>query len=328
MGFSTKQNRALKRDVARDRIMTRQMNGRELSYIEGWHAIAEANRLFGFDGWDRETVEAKCVLGREMRGAFAAIYTAKVRITVRAGADRVVREGHGTGEGKGGSPGEAHDTALKAAETDATKRALATFGRPFGLGLYLRVPPARGSNASRRSSDHEQQSPSRFLSAEPARVEPAQPDQNAKPVANQEGSPRQLGKIDKSLLTFGEVPRRRNRNHLRFVATQPCLLCGRTPSDPHHLRFAQPRALGLKASDEFTVPLCRIHHRLLHQTSNEVAWWNDLEVDPLPVAKSLWDESRKRQAANNDKTPASMAHSGSTLEQTEHHDLAPVPDRT
>ena len=98
--------------------------------------ISEANRIFGFDGWSRETVESKCVLARENRGIFLAVYTARVRLTVQADGATIIREGHGTGEGRGPSPGEVHDIALKAAETDATKRALATFGKPFGLELY------------------------------------------------------------------------------------------------------------------------------------------------------------------------------------------------
>ena len=83
-------------------------------------------------------------------------------------------------------------------------------------------------------------------------------------------------KIDKSQLAIAEPKRLRDKAHLKFVASQPCLVCGRQPSDPHHLRFAQPRAIGLKVSDEFTVPLCRGHHRQVHQTGNEVAWWEML----------------------------------------------------
>ena len=136
MGFSAKQVQALKRDIDHRNIRTREAHGRELSYIAGWYAIAEANRIFGFDGWNRETVESKCVLTRENRGTFVAVYIAKVRITVQAAGRIIIREGHGSGEGRGTSPGEVHDIALKAAETDATKRALATFGKPFGLALY------------------------------------------------------------------------------------------------------------------------------------------------------------------------------------------------
>src|SRR5262245_28148397 len=108
MGFSVKQSRALRRGVDARQIRTREANGRELSYIEGWFAVSEANRIFGFDGWSRETVEAKCVLARENRGAFTAVYTAKVRITVQADGSTIVREGHGSGEGRGNFPGEVH----------------------------------------------------------------------------------------------------------------------------------------------------------------------------------------------------------------------------
>ena len=99
-------------------------------------------------------------------------------------------------------------------------------------------------------------------------------------------------KIDKSMLRFGEVRRHRDKAHLRFVALQPCLLCGRSPSDPHHLRFAQPRAMGRKNSDEFVVPICRTHHRQNHQVGDEVAWWKRSGIDPLPVANRLWAISR------------------------------------
>jgi hypothetical protein len=99
-------------------------------------------------------------------------------------------------------------------------------------------------------------------------------------------------KIDKSMLTFGELHRLRDKTHLRFVALQPCLLCGRSPSDPHHLRFAQPRTMGRKTSDEFVVPLCRAHHSQNHQVGDEVSWWKQNGIDPLPVANRLWGISR------------------------------------
>ena len=151
MGFSAKQSQALRRELSPRHVRHRVSNGRELSYIEGWHAIAEANRIFGLDGWDRETLDARCAITRETRGTFLVVYTARVRITVRAGGKIVVREGHGSGEGRGTSPGETHDLALKAAETDATKRALATFGKPFGLGLYLGARGGRAQHAARHS---------------------------------------------------------------------------------------------------------------------------------------------------------------------------------
>ena len=101
--------------------------------------------------------------------------------------------------------------------------------------------------------------------------------------------------IDKSVLTIPGPRRYRDREHLRHVVKQPCLICGRKPSDPHHLRHLQPRALGRKASDEFTVPLCRIHHRLVHRVGNEAAWWQDAGIDPIKAARKLWNETRVAQ---------------------------------
>jgi hypothetical protein len=97
--------------------------------------------------------------------------------------------------------------------------------------------------------------------------------------------------IDKSVLAFPEPRRIRDRDHVRFVAKQPCLICGRRPSDAHHLRFAQSRALGRKVSDEFTVPLCRGHHREVHQCGDEAMWWRAASVDPTAAAGALWRET-------------------------------------
>jgi hypothetical protein len=97
--------------------------------------------------------------------------------------------------------------------------------------------------------------------------------------------------IDKSVLALSEPRRVRDRDHVRHVAKQPCLICGRQPSDAHHLRFTQNRALGRKVSDEFTVPLCRGHHREVHRRSDEAAWWQKAGVDPIIEARTLWLET-------------------------------------
>jgi recombination DNA repair RAD52 pathway protein len=149
MGFSVKQNQALKRDLDHRHVRSREAHGREFSYLEGWYVLSEANRIFGFDGWSRETLETRCVLARENRGSFLAVYIARVRITVSAHGAVIFREGHGSGEGRGTSPGETHDIAVKAAETDATKRALATFGKPFGLELYRNGKAAKADKLNR-----------------------------------------------------------------------------------------------------------------------------------------------------------------------------------
>ena len=86
--------------------------------------------------------------------------------------------------------------------------------------------------------------------------------------------------------------RLRDKEHCKFVASQPCVVCGRTPSEAHHIRFAQPRALGRKVSDEYTVPVCRLHHRDLHGYGDEASWWAGVSIDPLPIALELWRRSR------------------------------------
>src|SRR5450830_311314 len=331
MGFSAKQVQALRRNLDSRHVRTREANGRELSYLEGWYAISEANRIFGFDGWNRETIESRCVLARENRGTFLAVYIARVRITVHADGATVIREGHGTGEGRGTSPGEVHDISLKAAETDATKRALATFGKPFGLALYgsgKTAPSPKISAPEPKLVDQGQHQvslpsdnttpiprPSRYYGrrqdlvtrdlAQGKRQLAVQPSVDTSIVP---ASPDLLpAQIDKSVLTIAEPRRLRDKAHLRFVASQPCLVCGRQPSDPHHLRFAQPRALGLKVSDEFTVPLCRDHHQQLHQAGNEVAWWHDFDIEALAIAKGLWEESRTKAFPTAAKTPQQQA---------------------
>jgi len=102
-------------------------------------------------------------------------------------------------------------------------------------------------------------------------------------------------KIDKTVLTIAEPKRIRDKANLKLVASQACLVCGRQPCDPHRLRFAQPGAIGMKVSDEFTVPLCRGYHQQLHQAGSEGAWWKDRGIDALEVAKELCGCSRAKQ---------------------------------
>jgi hypothetical protein len=102
--------------------------------------------------------------------------------------------------------------------------------------------------------------------------------------------------IDKSVLAIAAPRRYRNREHLRYVMQQACLICGRKPSDPHHLRYMQPRALGRKASDEFAVPLCRVHHRAAHRAGDERAWWQAAGIDPIKIARKLWQHTRVEEA--------------------------------
>jgi len=109
--------------------------------------------------------------------------------------------------------------------------------------------------------------------------------------------------IDKSALALSEPRRIRDRDHVKFVAQHPCLICGRQPADAHHLRFAQSRALGRRVSDEFTVPLCRGHHREVHRCGDEVAWWRQCGIDPTKTARILWLETRPLSAGSLSRQP-------------------------
>lgn len=141
MTFAAHQIAALEAPLDRAAVATRQQSGRSLSYVEGWHCISEANRIFGFGNWHRETVEMRLASERERAvgqgQGFGVSYISKVRVTVFAGDHAgIIREGYGTGHGIDRDLGLAHESACKEAETDAMKRALMTFGNPFGLALY------------------------------------------------------------------------------------------------------------------------------------------------------------------------------------------------
>ena len=143
--LSAGQTAALAAPLNRAHVQTRSQAGRSLNFLEGWFAISEANRIFGFDGWQRETIELRCVaeaqrpIGQDQKPGWGVTYIARVRIRLGSqakGGATLVREGSGAGHGIDTDLGLAHESALKEAETDAMKRALMTFGNPFGLALY------------------------------------------------------------------------------------------------------------------------------------------------------------------------------------------------
>jgi hypothetical protein len=120
------------------------------------------------------------------------------------------------------------------------------------------------------------------------------------------------GRIDKSGLSISTPRRIRDKEHLRYVASQPCIICGRSPGHAHHLRFAQPRALGRKVSDEWTVPLCVTHHRAVHGVGNEKQWWTEKGIDPIAHAVRLWWDTKHGGIEHENKTAA--AESGVVFE--------------
>ncbi len=156
---------------------------------------------------------------------------------------------------------------------------------------------------ARRIEDAFQERLTRFDSV--AGMSPS-PDNSSQPPRKRRSArpiqPTSAESIDKSELAYPEPRRVRDREHVRFVAKQPCLICGRKPSDPHHLRFTQHRALGRKVSDEFTVPLCRGHHHEVHRCGEEAAWWQKAGVDPAASARTLWLQTHPLLSTPAEKT--------------------------
>jgi len=290
MAFTETQIRKLRRRPNRKYIKTRQSEGREFRYLEGWHAIAEANRIFGFDAWNRETVWFECVWRQQQGTKYAAAYLARVRIVVQTDRHPVIREGSGAGEAIAATPGQAQELAAKAVETDATKRALSTFGKSFGLSLY--ATPEKNLQ-TKPSSQTEPASEADAVQPQKT-VQPSMNGHAVKKVAKPSAD--LAGTIDKSHLRLSEPRRLRNKAHLKFVALQPCLICGRRPAQAHHLTFAQPKAMGRKVSDEFAVPLCVGHHRELHGHGDERKWWQKHKIDPAEAALDLWETMRSRKS--------------------------------
>jgi DNA recombination protein Rad52 len=414
--FSEPQVKALSSKLSAKHVRTRQSGNLTLSYIEGWHAIAEANRIFGYDAWDRQTIAVKCVWEGLKGNRSACSYIARVRVRVRAGENgrcrEICREGCGSGHGVGLAPGEAHESAIKEAETDAMKRALSTFGNPFGLALYDKeqqnvrgrckklqksMPTGKDkaitwlvlSSEGEYLSAHEDpvdcckamrqmleaissrdrlrafwqrnlvtlamlrrnlpdlrtdkgghyaeiltnlyKKQMRLICEEQkayeqraAELEANKPQaaaygaagsasgkrEGAKQNSNCPLSPGKRagaspgagnGNVDKSTLPISTSRRIRDKDHLRYVASQPCLICGRTPSHAHHLQFAQPKALGRKVSDEWTAPLCSTHHSSLHNFGNERQWWGERGIDPNAHAVRLWSDTRHKGIRSSNK---------------------------
>lgn len=369
MAFSDVQVKSLSAKLSDKHIRTRTQGNTTLSYVEGWHAIAEANRIFGFDGWSRETLTTKCVWSGLHGSMVACCYMAHVRILVTAGDKIVKREGTGSGSGVSQNPSDAHEFAMKSAETDAMKRAFATFGNPFGLALYdkeqtgvrhtksqktkewiildemgetlkLNNTPLQYCSEFRQAMENIDKHPALMAFwklnlntiVELRQLHPnlktekgyhygdvlselytqrlvefasiQKPDRNnnlkeqdliepnAKAVTAHEKElhDSQVSTSHSNMLCKGPI-RSRDKTHLKYVASQACLICERTPSQAHHLKHAQLRAMGRKPGDQWTVPLCAIHHRKLHDHGNEVAWWMENKIDPITIAENLWHEN-------------------------------------
>lgn len=220
-------------------------------------------------------------------------YVARIRITVLLPEGPVVRESHGCGEGRGATPFEAHDHGIKAAELDATLRALATFGNAFGLNRIVeaaRLDPKASISHQKTGKNEQEREATIGSDQKDTRTSDQVVLPDTLPVLRAQ-NPQKDSSVN-SRLMLPKLTRHRSAQHLARVRKEPCLVCGRSPVDAHHLRFVQPRAMAKKVSDEFTVPLCRRHHDLLHRDPDERAWWESVGIDPIAIAQQLWNDSR------------------------------------
>ena len=187
---------------------------------------------------------------------------------------------------------------------EAFQAKLAGFGGPADEASVPDRPLAFGVELPQSSGGPEQP-------RVPGQAERPQARPHARRAAARQGAKRRVsgyrsrtGGIDKGALALPEPRRVRDREHVRQVAKHPCLVCGRQPADPHHLRFTQRRALSRKVSDEFTVPLCRGHHREVHRCGDEAAWWRKVGVDPIVAARTLWLETHPLAAVSDNSFTA------------------------
>jgi hypothetical protein len=232
--------------------------------------------LSGFASADDATAWAQRALGAKntLRDVDAAVVEV-------AFASRMAELGEG-GEASLPFPPEAGAGPAETTEPPGRAGLMAALRANVEGAEKAPLPAGRRRRKRRRP---EQAPPSAPPQPAPHASAPAQPQ--AAPVNNAV-----LWHVDKSGLPLSEPRRYRDRSHLEFVASQPCLVCGRQPCDAHHLRFMQPRALGRRVSDEFAVPLCRTHHRALHRHGDEAAWWTSAGLDAGAIAHRLWQHTR------------------------------------
>ncbi len=269
LGFSPQQIAALSAPLNRAHLSSREQGRGSVSYLKSWVVLNEANRIFGFDGWQRQTLSCHCVsqaerlIGENKRPGWGVTYIARVRITVAAGAQgSLIREGTGAGHGIDTDLGLAHESAIKEAETDATKRALVTFGNPFGLALYDKSQRQVSGAAPEQGQSEPRAGQTRAMQARGGQSQPASPAPRPTPQPESQPSdpssaatpPRNgLSPAPAMGLNARSPSRRANsrpkpasgqRLHLRLLCGAPPK--GATPSPL--LSTARPEATGSQAA--------------------------------------------------------------------------------
>ncbi len=187
--------------------------------------------------------------------------------------------------------------ALKAAETDATKPTLVTSGKAFGLRSMLAVLERRQElRAPRWHRQTELRKPMSGRRPSSAPRTPLSCPTQPTPLIRRRCAQQKAAASTRASSRWPHLCESATKTTF-YVASQPCMVCNRILAEGHQVRFAQPKAFGAKVGDEFTVPLCRDHHRELHSRRNERAWWHDMGLVPLQVAKRRWDETQQCRRA-------------------------------
>ena len=266
MPFNEDQIKCLRAGVRTAHVRERDVEGKTLRYLEGWFVVAEANRIFGHDGWDREIVASECVWRKVVDGLFAVAYLTRVRVTVRADGQIVSREGVGAGQFMAPTMGLAHERAAKAAETDATKRALVTFGGAFGLLL----------NRDGRAAERRLRGPVR---AEQAIVRAG------------ERAPRVI-RLDGTSRSDRGAPGPNDRDLASLAVREACVVCGDRPArgyllEKMHMDEVTRSRTG--ADNGLIAPLCFRHMNSVREAGDEAAWWDAHGIDPVAIARDLLD---------------------------------------
>jgi DNA recombination protein Rad52 len=221
--FSAEQIKELSAPLDRAHVKQRQQGGSKVSYVEGWHAINEANRIFGFDSWTRQTLSLKCVserertIGRDQKSGWGVTYSCTVRIIVSCGDISIIRDGSGAGHGIDVDLGQAHESALKEAETDAMKRALMTFGNPFGLALY--------------DKEQKEVEGTQVASSRPQQAAERRPAETVRRAAPEEAPPAPVRRTVAAPATAAPAPVRRQA---AATNTPPPVWRSSLPVDPDH----------------------------------------------------------------------------------------------
>ena len=313
--FSAAQIAALTAPLDRALVSSREQGRSKVNYLQSWVVISEANRIFGFDGWQRQTLFSRCIAqaerligargtGREQKNGWGVTYIARVRITVCVGSQGLlIREGTGAGHGIDTDLGLAHESAIKEAETDAMKRALMTFGNPFGLALYDKSQrQVSGGNHTGRETASGSLTPGQSNGQQPSQVNgqgSAQHQPSHRPDTYAAPSRRTSAEANPIAAAFNGLPRNQGQgtNGTRH-STTPAAIARPQPAATNAPTGARGDATNEAALDPATIAALQERIRALQPPQLAAfsrAFRTDFQVpDSTPSIAGLITEHRHR----------------------------------